>query len=229
MIFGQFQTKKKRRMVIGIDEILHEFECTNKLVGDVWCFTVHSLSCVEFVAVLSSLGYRSSLDSKFHINKRNVHFAEAYVPDRKPKLNVDLSEFIWDILPKHPGLVCVSPIRPIEGDQAKIPLPQRFIDVLACIYEVNCNLVSVLCLSDDTESVWLAVKRRQSYSESRYGFIPRKTGIETGYQGVVQQAACMLGSRVIWRWACTGRFTKGLLRLFLLWKWDGDDGMRAKM
>lgn len=90
MLFGKFQSKKKRWAVIKIDSKFAEFETISKRHGDVREFAVNPLACIAFGAIVNSLGYRTTPDPRFNFIKSNIHFTCAARSGTKRRLNIDV-------------------------------------------------------------------------------------------------------------------------------------------
>ena len=197
MLFGQFQTKRKRSTVIGIDSMLAEFEGINKRVGTVRGYAINPMASVDFGVVLGSLGYRKTPDPLFNFNRRNVHFAAACAPHVKDKLNVDLRKLLGVLLPDVEGVVRISSNRPTEKDQAFLPLPERFIDVPACVYNVCDGNVTVPVFRGGLEEPPLSVPMDKKFYPGGNGVVPFKTATDIGYMGIKfsrQKACAEIGS-----------------------------------
>lgn len=78
MLFGMLQTRMRSSTVLGVDGLLAEFSKVrahgNAVVEG---FDLNPLNSIDFVQVLRSLGYETSVPPEFCFKLRNIHFAAA--------------------------------------------------------------------------------------------------------------------------------------------------------
>lgn len=117
MLFGQFQTLRKRTNVLGIDDLLSGFEGINRKSGNVYSFALNPLASVDFSKIFCALGYQVKPPRDFGFAKRNIHFAGACSSGAKLRMPHTLRQLLEDALPDDPGMVRVCSDSPLRGKQ----------------------------------------------------------------------------------------------------------------
>ena len=105
MLFGQFQSHKRREVILSVDDMLNGFECINRKTGKVIGLVLNPLSSINFTEVFDSLGYAAKPPLDFGFLTRNIHFAAECKPGVKSRLQVDLRELLTSALPDDAGMV----------------------------------------------------------------------------------------------------------------------------
>lgn len=169
MLFGQWQTRRKRSTLLSVDDLLSEFEAVKCKGGQVYGFAANPLASIEFSAVLESLGYRTKPPKDFGFIKRNIHFAAACNPVAKERLGCDLKQLLGTALPDDDGMVRLSSSPPTHRRQDALSFEERYCDVPAS------------CLSDND------IHTPHESDVSPPLVVPVDKGFTTGGQGVVSQ------------------------------------------
>lgn len=190
MLFGQFQSRRRREVLLGIDDMLSGFERINRRNGNVRGFAVNPLSSIDFAAVFHSLGYETKPPADFGFVRRNIHVAGACVAGAKNRLPIELRELFEPALPDDVGMVRISTEPPGDTSQMQLPFEDRYIDVPAARLQregEHGNFIRGIAVrrgSDDDDEVQLVVPLDLLYSTSGKGVVSTRTAEHVGYNGI---------------------------------------------
>lgn len=195
MLFGQFQSRRKREVLLGVDDMLSGFEHINRKTGKAHGFAVNPLSSIDFTAVFQSLGYETKPPADFGFIKRNIHFSCACVAGAKNRLHSELRELLGTALPDDAGMVRLSTEPPGPTAQSQLRYEERYTDVPAArIRSSNDgdNTSREWQHLDDAADVPLVVPQEIGYSPSGNGVVSTRTAEHVGFNGIEfrRLAAC---------------------------------------
>ena len=182
MLFGQFQTRRKRSLILGIDDMLCGFEGVRRKQGSVSGFAVNPLASVEFSEVFRSLGYATKPPAEFGFNMRNIHFASACSPQAKARLPVELQQLLTGLLREHAGMVRISSEPPRDIPQCELPYSERYCDVPA--RDLSTLHRCTPSTSKEPSEAPLTIPLEQPYSASGPGVVSTRTAEHVGYNGL---------------------------------------------
>lgn len=192
MLFGQWQTRRRRKTLLSIDDLLSEFE--NVKGSDVHGFAVNPLSSVEFPSVFEGLGYETKPPKGFGFTKRNIHFAAACRQTAKQRLCCDLQRIMGPALPNEEGMVRISSSPPTSQNQNELRYEERYWDVPAArtredhtpvvqpAGQSRCNGNS--STSIESNPVPLVVALDKPFSASGQGLVSHRTAEHVGFNGI---------------------------------------------
>ena len=144
MLFGPFQSRRRRSLLLSVDDLLDGFEIINRKTRNVQGFVVNPLSSVDFATVFDMLGYETKPPQNFGFIKRNIYFAGACVAGAKNTLPVELRTVLGPALPDDPGMVRIATEPPSRSPQGQIPFEDRYMDVPAARLDVRQDEVGLL-------------------------------------------------------------------------------------
>ena len=182
MLFGQFQSRRRRSLLLSVDDLLDGFESINRKTGNVQGFAVNRLSCVDFATVFDMLGYETKRPQNFGFIKRNIHFAGACVAGAKNRFPVELRTVLGPALPDDPGMVQIATEPPSRGPQSQIPFEDRYMDVPAARLDVREDEVGLLRGYESGPP--LTVPLDTAYSASGNGVVLTRTAKHVDYNGI---------------------------------------------
>lgn len=143
-MFGQFQSRRRREVLLGFDDMLNGFEDVKRKNGEVQGFTVNPLSSIDFSAVLESLGYETKSSGELGFVKRNIHFAGACARGQNIDF-LELKELIGDAIPDDNGMVRISTEPPRRFAQSELLFEERYFDVPAARLSPQSEEIEIDC------------------------------------------------------------------------------------
>ena len=112
MLFGHFQKRSNQTIIVGIEDLLSTFETIRgRQGGSVSGFALNPLSSIEYVQVLTSLGYTSKIDPSFSFIMRIPYISGACTTEARNRMrpdNPDLEQLIGSLLPDEYGMERIS-------------------------------------------------------------------------------------------------------------------------
>lgn len=198
MLFGQFQSRRRREVLFSMDDMLNGFEDVNRKSGKAQGFAINPLSAIDFAEVFQSLGYETTPPSEFGFVKRNIHFAAACAAGAKQRLPVELRELLQDALPDDPGMVRISTEPPTDPPQCQRRYEDCYFDVPAARLtssereDVHISVRTESLETDDADCAPLVVPLDMPYAPSGKGVVSTRTAEHVGYNGLSfrRLAAC---------------------------------------
>lgn len=184
MLFGQFQSRRRRQIILGIDDMLAAFEDVRRRNGQVEGFAVNPLASVDFAAVFASLGYETKPSPEFGFTKRNINFSGACAAGAKERLPIELKELLGDALPDNVGIVRISCEPPGIRSQKQRRYEERWFDVPAAHLAEQLNEDVVGFNADLMLEVPLVVPMNHPYSSSGSGVVSTRTAEHVDFNGL---------------------------------------------